>query len=106
LACRRQHGVVLDILVQDRRNAAAAKRQLRASRNAPSCPMSGTGEQVSQQPCRKLASADPATRADATLQAGAAVPSALSMIDGLFRPRRHLMTAGGYRRARTKAFRI
>ena len=32
--------------------------------------------------------------------------SAHSMIYGHFRPRRHLMTAAGYRRARTKAFRI
>jgi putative transposase len=29
-----------------------------------------------------------------------------SMIYGHFRPRRHLMTGGAYRRARTKAFRI
>jgi putative transposase len=28
------------------------------------------------------------------------------MIYGYFRPRRHLMTASGYRRARTKTFRI
>ena len=32
--------------------------------------------------------------------------SAHGMIYGHFRPRRHLMTAGEYRRARTKAFRI
>ncbi|WP_199726506.1 hypothetical protein [Teichococcus wenyumeiae] len=32
--------------------------------------------------------------------------SAHSIIYGHFRPRRHLMTAGEYRRIRTKAFRI
>jgi putative transposase len=32
--------------------------------------------------------------------------SAHGMIYGHFRPRRHLMTASDYRRARTKAFRI
>jgi putative transposase len=32
--------------------------------------------------------------------------SAQSLIDGHFRPRRHLMTAGEYQRARIKAFRI
>lgn len=32
--------------------------------------------------------------------------SAHSMIYGHFRPRRHLMTASGYRHARTKVFRI
>jgi putative transposase len=32
--------------------------------------------------------------------------SAHSLIYGHFRPRRHLMTAGEYRRARAKAFRI
>ena len=32
--------------------------------------------------------------------------SAHGMIYGHFRPRRHLMTAAGYRRARAKAFRV
>jgi putative transposase len=32
--------------------------------------------------------------------------SSRGMIYGHFRPRRHLMTAGEYRRARAKAFRI
>ncbi len=32
--------------------------------------------------------------------------SAHAMIYGHFRPRRHLMTAGEYRRARAKAFRV
>ncbi|AWV20477.1 Transposase (plasmid) [Roseomonas mucosa] len=127
-----QHGVVLDILVQDQRNGSAAKRffkrllaglkykprrlvtdglksyGVRSARTPTRGPASQ--QPTPEQSGRELASAHPATRAaDAAVQvgrAGSAVPSAHSMIHGHFRPRRHLMTAGEHRRARTKALRI
>jgi putative transposase len=65
---------------------------------------------LSEQPCGEFSQAYPATRAvDAAVQvsrAGRRFLSAHSMIYGHFRPRRHLVTAGEYRRARAKAFRI
>jgi putative transposase len=79
-----QHGVVLDILVQDRRNTAAAKRfftrLLHGLRYKP----------------QRFKSAEGAQR----------FLSAHAMIYGHFRPRRHLMTADQHRQTRDNAFRI
>ena len=125
-----QHGVVLDILVQGRRNGSAAKRffkrllaglkykprrlvtdglksygvarreLLPEVRHRSSSYLNNRAEN-SHRPTRRrerqmqrFKSAEQAQR----------FLSAHSMIYGHFRPRRHLMTAGEYRRARTKAF--
>ena len=127
-----QRGVVLDILVQDRRNATAAKRfskRLLAGlkfrprrivtdglksygvarrevlpdvRHRTSRYLNNRAEN-SQRPTRRrerqmqrFKSPDQAQR----------FLSAHAMIYGHFRPRRHLMTAARYRRARAEAFRI
>ena len=126
-----QHGVVLDILVQDRRNSAAAKRFFKhlllgcstshdessrtvcvamASLSVRSCPTFGIGR------CRYLNnraenSHRPTRRRERQMQRFKSASqaqrflSAHAMIYGHFRPRRHLMAAAGYRRVRAKAFR-
>ncbi|WP_376093914.1 IS6 family transposase [Roseomonas sp. CCTCC AB2023176] len=127
-----EHGVELDILVQPRRNASAAKRFLRRLlvglkykpkrlvtdglrsygvahrelmpevRHRVSRHLNNRAEN-SHRPMRRrerqmqrFKSPDQAQR----------FLSAHAMIFGHFRPRRHLMTAAQYRRARAKAFRI
>ncbi len=127
-----QDGVVLDILVQERRNGTAAKRffkrllaglrykpkhiiadglrsygvahreVLSEVRHRTSRYLNNRAEN-SHRPTRRrerqmqrFKSADQAQR----------FLSAHGMIYGHFRPRRHLMTAAEYRRARTKAFQI
>jgi putative transposase len=127
-----QHGVVLDILVQDRRNGSAAKRffkRLLAGLNYKPRRLVTDGlksygvarreilPEVRHRSSRYLNnraenSHRPTRRRERQMQrfksAGQAQRflSAHSMIYGHFRPRRHLMTAAEYRRARTKAFRI
>ena len=123
-----QHGVVLDILVQDRRNGAAARRFSKhllhglqykprassrtacvamASLSERSCPMFGirylnNRAENSHRPTRRrerqMQRFKSASQAQRFL-------SAHAMIYGHFRPRRHLMAAAGYRRVRAKAFR-
>src|SRR3712207_1375264 len=127
-----QHGVVLDILVQDRRNATAAKRffkrllaglkfklgqiitdglrsygaarrkVLPEVRHRTSCHLNNRAES-SHRPTRRrerqmqrFKSAEQAQR----------FLSSHAFIYGHFRPRRHLMTADQYRRARAEAFRV
>jgi putative transposase len=127
-----QHGVVLDILVQDRRNGSAAKRffkrllaglkykprrlltdglksygaaqreLLPEVRHRSSRYLNNRAEN-SHRPTRRRERQMPRFKSAEQAQR---FLSAHSMIYGHFRPRRHLMTAGEYRRALTNAFRI
>ena len=127
-----QHGAVLDILVQDRRNGAAAKRffkrLLRGLRFKPRRLVTdglrsyGVARrdvlpEVRHRTSRHLNnrvenSHRPTRRRERQMQRfkspGQAQRflSAHAMIYGHFRPRRHRMSADQYRRARAKAFRI
>jgi putative transposase len=127
-----QHGVVLDILVQDRRNGSAAKRffrrllaglkykprrlvtdglrsygvarrellpEVRHSSSRHLNNRAGNSHRPTHRRERQMQRFKSAEQAQRFL-------SAHGMIYGHFRPRRHLMTAGEYGRARTKAFRI
>ena len=127
-----QHGVVLDILVQDRRNATAAKRFFRrllaglkyrpkrivtdglrsygaARREVLPDVRHRTSRYLNN---RAENSHRPTRRRERQMQRfkspGQAQRflSAHAMIYGHFRPRRHLMTAAQYRRARAEAFRV
>ncbi len=127
-----QHGVVLDILVQDRRNATAAKRFFRRLlsglkykprrlvtdglrsygvarrevlpdvRHRTSRHLNNRAEN-SHQPTRRRERQMQRFKSPGQAQR---FLSAHAMIHGHFRPRRHLMSADQYRRARAKAFRI
>ena len=127
-----QHGVVLDILVQSRRNATAAKRffkrLLAGFRFKPSRIVTdglrsyGVAQrdvmpEVKHRASRYLNnraenSHRPTRRRERQMQRFKSTEQAQrflsshAMIYGHFRPRRHLMTAGQYRRARDKAFRV
>ncbi|WP_084113075.1 DDE-type integrase/transposase/recombinase [Belnapia moabensis] len=127
-----QHGVVLDILVQERRNATAAKRFFRRllvglkykPRRIVTDGLRSYGAaqrevlpDVRHWTSRYLNnhaenSHRPTRRRERQMQRfkspGQAQRflSAHAMIYGHFRPRRHLMTADQYRRSRGKAFRI
>jgi putative transposase len=127
-----QHGAVLDILVQDRRNGAATKRFFRRLLRGPRFeprrlvtdgPRSygvarrevlpdvrhRTGRHLDN---RAENSHRPTRRRERRMQRfkspGQAQRflSSHGMIHGHFRPRRHLMTAARYRRARAEAFRV
>jgi putative transposase len=127
-----QHGVVLDILVQDRRNATAAKRFSKrllagfkfkprrivtdglksygvARRDILPEVRHRTGRYLNN---RAESSHRPTRRRERQMQRFKSPEqaqrflSAHGMIYGHFRPRRHLRTAAQYRRARAKAFRI
>jgi putative transposase len=127
-----QRGVVLDILVQDRRNATAAKRFFRhllaglkfrprrivtdglrsygaarrevmpEVRHRTSCYLNNRAEN-SHRPTRRREHQMQRFKSPEQAQR---FLSAHAMIYGHFRPRRHLMTADQYRHARDKAFRI
>ena len=127
-----QHGVVLDILVQERRNATAAKRffkrlliglkykprkivtdGLRSYGVAQREVLPGVRHRTSRYlNNRAEKSHRPTRRRERQMQRFKSPEQAqwfLSthvMIYGHFRPRRHLMTADQYRRERAKAFRI
>ena len=127
-----QNGVVLDILVQARRNAAAAKRffrrLLRGLQYRPRRIVTGGLKsygvahrevlpEVEHRNSRYLNnraenSHRPTLQRERQMQRlksqrqAHCFLSSHSMIYGHFRPRRHLMTAGRYRSARTKASRI
>ena len=127
-----QHSVVLDILVQDRRDGSAAKRffkrllaglRYKPRRLVTDGPKSyGVAQreflpEVRHRSSRYLNnraenSHRPTRRRERQMQrfksAGQAQRflTAHSMIYSHFRPRRHLMAAGEYCRARTRAFRI
>ena len=127
-----QHGVVLDILVQERRNATAARRFFRrllaglrfkprrivtdglrsygvARREIPPEVRHRTSRYLNN---RAENSHGPTRRRERQMQRFKSPEqaqrflSAHGVIYGHFRPRRHLMTAGEYRRARAKAFRV
>ena len=126
-----QHGVVLDILVQDRRNGAAAKRffkcLLHGLRYKPRRLITdglrsyGVAQRAVLPDVRHRTnrylnnraenSHRPTRRRERQMQRFKSLEQAQrflathAMIYGHFRPRRHLMAAAGYRRARTKAFR-
>src|SRR5918911_2567938 len=127
-----QHGVVLDILVQERRNATAAKRffkrLLRGLKYKPRRLITDGLRSydvakreilpdVRHRTSRYLNnraenSPRPTRRRERQMQRFKSPEqaqrflSAHAVIYGLFRPRRHLMTAVEYRNARAKAFRI
>ncbi|MBV8505580.1 MAG: IS6 family transposase [Alphaproteobacteria bacterium] len=127
-----QHGVVLDILVQGRRNAAAAKRLFKrllhglkykprrlitdglrsygaAHREVLSDVRHRTSRYLNN---RAENSHRPTRRRERQMQRFKSPTqaqrflSAHGMIYGHFRPRRHLMAVDAYRRARARAFRI
>jgi putative transposase len=127
-----QHGVVLDILVQDRRNATAAKRffkrLLRGLQYKPRRLITdglrsyGVAQRdilpdVRHRTSRYLNnraenSHRPTRRRERQMQRfksreqAQRFLSAHGILYGHFRPRRHLMTASNYRHARAKAFRV
>jgi putative transposase len=127
-----QHGVVLDILVQERRNATAAKRFFKRllvglkykPRKIVTDGLRSYGvaqrevlPAVRHRTCRYLNnraenSHRPTRRRERQMQrfkSPGQAPRFLSshaMIYGHFRPRRHRMTAEQYHRSRDKAFRI
>src|SRR5690349_3730248 len=127
-----QHGVVLDILVQDRRNGTAAKRffkrlpaglkhkpkrivtdglrsygvahreVLPEARHRNSRYLNNRAEN-SHRPTRRRERQMQRFKSPGQAQR---FLSSHATIYGHFRPRRHLMTADQYRRARAKAFRV
>jgi putative transposase len=127
-----QHGVVLDILVQGRRNAAAAKRffkrllaglkykpkrivtdGLRSYGAAKREVLPEVRHRTSRYLNNRAENSHrPTRRRERQMQRFKSPEqaqrflSAHAMVYGHFRPRRHLMTADQYRRARDKAFRI
>ena len=128
-----QHGVVLDILVQERRNGTAAKRffkrllqglrykpkrlvtdGLRSYGVAHRAVLRDVQHRTSRYLNNRAENSHRPTRRRREWQMqrfkspeqAQGFLSALAMIYGHFRPRRHLMTAAGYRHARAKAFRI
>ena len=127
-----QHGVVLDILVQDRRNATAAKRffkrllvglkyqpkrivtdGLRSYGAAQREVLPEVKHRTSRYLNNRAENSHrPTRRRERQMQRFKSAEqaqrflSAHAMIYGHFRPRRHLMTGIEYRNARAKAFRI
>ena len=127
-----QHGVVLDILVQDRRNATAAKRFFKRllaglkyrPRRIVTDGLRRYGvarrevlPEVRHRTSRYLNnraenSHRPTRRRERQMQRFKSPQQAQRFLSshgtiyGHFRPRRHLMTAAQYRRARAQAFRI
>ena len=127
-----QHGVVLDILVQSRRNAGAAKRffkrllqglqykprrvvtdGLRSYGAAQRAILPDTEHRTSRYLNNRAENSHrPTRRRERQMQRFKSAEqaqrflSAHAMIYGHFRPRRHLMSADQYRRARAKAFRV
>ena len=125
-----QHGVVLDILVQNRRNATAAKRffkrllaglkykpkrlvtdGLRSYGAARREVLPGARHRTSRYLNNRAENSHrPTRRRERQMQRFKSPEhaqrflSSHAMIYGHFRPRRHLMTAGQYRRARAEAF--
>ena len=126
-----QHGVVLDILVQDRRNGTAAKRffkhllhglqhkprrlvtdGLRSYGVAQRAIMPDVRHRTSRYLNNRAENSyRPTRRRERQMQRFKSASqaqrflSAHAMIYGYFRPRRHLMAGAGYRRVRAKAFR-
>lgn len=127
-----QNGVVLDIMVQERRNGAAAKRffkpllhglrykprriitdRLRSYGVAQRAILPDVRHRTSRYLNNRAENSHrPTRRRERQMQGFKSSAqaqdflSAHSMIYGHFRPRRHLMTAGCYRLQRDKAFRV
>jgi putative transposase len=127
-----QHGVVLDILVQEKRDGVAAKRffkrllqglqyqpkriitdGLRSYGVARRALLPNVKHRTSRYLNNRAENSHrPTRRRERQMQRfksssqAQAFLSAHGIIYGHFQPRRHRMTAAGYRRARTKAFRI
>ena len=127
-----QHGVVLDILVQDRRNATAAKRffrrllkdlrykprrlitdGLRSYGVAQREVLPGVRHRTSRYLNNRAENSHrPTRRRERQMQRFKSPEQAQrflsshAMIYGHFRPRRHLMTAAQYRRVRAEAVRV
>ena len=127
-----QNGIVLDILVQGRRNATAAKRffkrllaglkyrpkrivtdGLRSYGAARREVLPDVHHRTSRYLNNRAENSHrPTRRRERQMQRFKSAAqaqrflSAHAMIYGHFRPRRHLMSAARYRRARAKAFRI
>ena len=127
-----RHGVVLDILVQDRRNATAAKRffrrllaglgfkprrivtdGLRSYGAARREVLPGVRHRTSRHLNNRAENSHrPTRRRERQMQRFKSAEQAQrflsshAMIYGHFRPRRHLMSAARYRRARAEAFRV
>ena len=127
-----QHGVVLDILVQDRRSGAAAKRFFRHLLQGLRCKPRrliidglrsyGVAQRAILPSVRHRTSRylnnraenshRPTRRRERQMQRFKSPGQAQrflathAILYGHFRPPRHLMAAAGYRRARAKAFRI
>jgi putative transposase len=127
-----QHGVVLDILVQEKRDGAAAKRffrrllkglhyrperlitdGLRSYGVAQRALLPSVKHRTSRYLNNRAENSHrPTRRREGQMQRfkspGRAQDflSAHAIIYGHFRPRRHRLSAGHYRRARTKAFRV
>ena len=127
-----QHGVVLDILVHGRRNAAAAKRffkrllvglKYKPRRRVTDCLRSyGVAHREVMPEVKHRASRylnnraenphRPTRRRERQMQRfkspehGQHFLSSHAMIYGHFRPRWHMMTAGQYRHARSQAFQV
>lgn len=120
-----QHGVVLDILVQELRNATAAKRflkrllvglkykprkivtdGLRSSGVAQREVLPGVRYRTSRYLNNRAENSHrPTRRRERQIQRFKS-PGQAQRFLGHFRPRRHLMAADQYRRERAKAFRI
>ncbi|TDH58971.1 IS6 family transposase [Dankookia rubra] len=127
-----QHGVVLDILIQDRRNASAAKRffkrllaglkykpkrivtdGLRSYGAARREILPDVRHRTSRYLNNRAENSHrPTRRRERQMQRFKSPEhaqrflSSHAIIYGHFRPRRHLMTADQYRRTRAKAFRV
>ncbi len=127
-----QHGAALDILVQDRRNATAAKRffkrllaglkfkprrlitdGLRSCGAARRDLLPDVRHRTSRYLNNRAENSHrPTRRRERQMQRFKSAEqaqrflSAHAMVHGHFRPRRHLMSAARYRRARAEAFRV
>ena len=127
-----QHGIVLDILVQERRDGAAAKRffrrllrglqykpkrlitdGLRSYDVARRALLPDVKHRTSRYLNNRAENSHrPTRRRERQMQRFKSRDqaqdflSAHAMIYGHFRPRRHRLSAGGYRRAQAKAFRV
>jgi putative transposase len=127
-----QHGVVLDILVQARRNATAAKRFFKRLLTGPKYKprriitdglrsygvakrevLPEVRHRTSRYLNNRAENSHRPTRARERRMQRFKSPdqaqrflSSHAMIHGHFRPRRHLMTAARYRCARAEAFRV
>ena len=98
-----QDGVVLDILVQSRRDAGAAKRALLPDVEHRKSRYLNNRAENSHRPTRRRERQMQRFKSPPQAQG---LLSAHAFIYGHFRPRRHRMTAASYRSSRATAFRV